>query len=439
MILRPTGVLGRLRRSLAQEQGAVGVLVAICLVFVFLPFAALAINVGSMYQAQRQAQAAADAGALAGADDLGTSTASSATSDGTTYATTNYPGSTANVTCAPPPPSATTPCTNAAASQVTVRVTGTTPTFLGGFLGLPTATVGATAVAGVGPGVPCATPGNTCDAIFSMNTACGTSGSPTYGTTFNGSSDAITGGVHSNSGIDLIGGSQSLGPTTYSNGANCTMKQGGSGDAFTSGPTAEAPITTWPDDYRTVLTACGGTGQVACTGPGGTPSYCTAAQANYTFGNGADALATGNVYCAYGTSTTPSDPATWNGLITFQSGSLGTSSSPILGTFIAGTISIQHQSYLSVQSSTPTYPLFYATGSGTCSSSTVGGVCMSAAGNGLTGPIFSPNGTVQFNGAGSTANFLEGQDVTLVGGSFSGDGPTVPSGGTSGGGVALLQ
>ena len=80
-------------------------------------------------------------------------------------------------------------------------------------------------------------------------------------------------------------------------------------------------IPTWPDDFSQILTACGGAGQVACTGPGGTPSYCTKAAPNFTFTNPTSSnVVTNNVYCAYGTGT-PSDPATWQtGLIFFQVG-----------------------------------------------------------------------------------------------------------------------
>ena len=41
----------------------------------------------------------------------------------------------------------------------------------------------------------------------------------------------------------------------------------------------------------------------------------------------------------------------------------------------------------------------------------------------VSGGIFAPNGTIEFNGNGSTANFLESKDVDLVGGGFTGDGP----------------
>ena len=72
------------------------VLVAGMLV-VILGMAALAIDVGSFYQAQRQAQSAADAAALAASQDLPTNT-NAAANDGTTYGLKNFPTSTVVVT-----------------------------------------------------------------------------------------------------------------------------------------------------------------------------------------------------------------------------------------------------------------------------------------------------------------------------------------------------
>ncbi len=418
----------KLKSRSLDQRGAVLVIVAICLP-IFLGMAALAIDVGSFYQAERQAQAAADAGALAGAADL-PGTFSTAQSDATSYVSKNFPAATAVVT----QPTGTT-------NEVQVTVSASTPSFFGHIFGVTSANVSASAVAAeTAAFTPCSTPGNGCYAIFASDSNCGTTGSPNYGVTFNGSGDTITGGVHSNGSIDLIGGSQTLGPTTNGpTASNCTTKQGGGGDSFTSGPTPEAPIPSWPDDYTQILTACGGSGQVACTGPGGTPSYCTHAAANYTFSNGGTTDITNNVYCAYGTGT-PSDPSTWNGLIYFQSGSLGTSSSPLYGTWIGGTIEVGHTSYLATQTTTPSYPVFYAAGSGNCSSASSGGVCMTASGSGVSGGIFAPNGTIEFNGNGSTANFLESKDVTLVGGGFTGDGPLDSGGGGSSPGTeALIQ
>ena len=89
-------MLERSRRRGADESGVVIVLVAVLMV-VILGVAALAIDIGSIYKAQRQAQSAADTGALAASQDLPSSTVA-ATTDGGNYATTNYPGATASVT-----------------------------------------------------------------------------------------------------------------------------------------------------------------------------------------------------------------------------------------------------------------------------------------------------------------------------------------------------
>src|SRR6516165_6170804 len=85
-------LLGCLGDRARDETGATAVIVAVILV-VLLGCAALAIDIGSFYQAQRQAQAAADAAALAGAADLPGST-SSATTDVTSYVNSNDPGAT---------------------------------------------------------------------------------------------------------------------------------------------------------------------------------------------------------------------------------------------------------------------------------------------------------------------------------------------------------
>ncbi len=102
-----------------------------------LGMAALAIDIGSFYKAQRQAQSAADAGALAASQDLPGST-SSATTDGNTYALKNYPGATATVT----------PNYNNVPGEVQVSVTADTPSFFGRIFGITKATVSASAVAG---------------------------------------------------------------------------------------------------------------------------------------------------------------------------------------------------------------------------------------------------------------------------------------------------
>ena len=385
-----------------------------------LAMAAFAIDVGSWYQVQRHAQGTADAAALAGAQDL-PAAQTTATADATSYVSKNMPGATPTITF----PTST---------EIKVVVSTTAKSFLGGLLNVTSANVSASAVASETPGgSTCSSPGVGCYAIYASDANC----SSNYSVIFNGAGNTVTGGVQSNGSIDLIGGSQQLGPTYYSNGSGCKVTTGGSGDTYTSGPTAQAPLTAWPFDYSQILTACGGTGQVACTGPGGTPSYCTQAAASYDYPT--NAISTNNVYCAYGTGT-KSDPSTWNGLIYFHSGSFGSSTTPLYGTWIGGTIEVGRQSFLAPQASTPNYPVFYATGSGNCSSSSNGGICMVASGSGVNGGMFAPNGTIEVNGGSGTANFLESKDVNLVGGSFTGDGPTTGTVvSSSAGSSALLQ
>jgi len=448
-------------RFRGDERGQTLVVVALAMV-VMVGMLALAVDVASWYQKRHQAQLAADAAALAAAHCLASTNCTSTAPGGdaalvaTTYAAANGV------------PLTSTNQVSFDSSTVTVSETTPAPVFFGAVAGIHSVTASTAAAAkwSTTSSSACTTPGLGCYAIFASASvpitagvsSCSTSSSSQplpygSGVYFNGAGDVVTGSVHSNASIYFNGGSQTLGPTTYGNGTGCQTKTGGSGDTFSSGPAAEAPITTWPDDYSQVLTACGGSGQVACTGPNGTPSYCTKSKASYTFGNGADAIATNNVYCATGTigstwstpsgaqvTVSASDPTTWNGLIEFQSGTLGSSSTPIYGTWISGKIDVDHQAFLAPQSSTPGYPLFYSAGYGLCSSATDGAICMPGQNSQLTGALFAPNGEINFNGAGSTSNFLEGAYVNLTGGTFNGDGPTGNGGsGASPGTSQLVQ
>ena len=127
------GLLARLRHGAADESGVVIVLVAIIMVAI-LASAAVAIDLGSFYSAQRKAQAAADAGALAAAQDLVGTSSTSYSADGTTIATTNYPGATVTVS-------------QPTSSTAKVVVNASTPVLFGHFLGMKQENVSATAVA----------------------------------------------------------------------------------------------------------------------------------------------------------------------------------------------------------------------------------------------------------------------------------------------------
>jgi Flp pilus assembly protein TadG len=126
-------IASRLAQRGKQESGVILVLTAILMV-VFLGMAALAIDVGSFYQAQRQAQAAADAGALAALNDLPTSP-TLAGADATTYAQQTFPGS----SVVPTSPATT----GGSATTIKVVVTKSTPSFFGNIFGITSVKVSA--------------------------------------------------------------------------------------------------------------------------------------------------------------------------------------------------------------------------------------------------------------------------------------------------------
>ncbi len=238
-------VMKRVRARAADEQGQSLVLVALAMVAV-IGMAALAIDASTWYQKHHQAQVAADSAALAfancmaNADSTGNQcTSSTDTTNATTQAITFAGDNGVTITSSNVSPNTTN-------KTVTVTAPDPAPSFFAKLFGV-TSTPTSTATASWLPPTSgaCTTPGNSCYAIFAMNSSCTVGSSESSGSplVLNGSSDTIDGGVHSNGSIDLVGGSQILGLTTYGNGSGCQTKQGGSGDLFTSGPTAEAPDT----------------------------------------------------------------------------------------------------------------------------------------------------------------------------------------------------
>lgn len=415
-------------RRARDERGAVLVIAAAIMVAV-LAMAAFAIDVGSWYQVERQAQGAADAAALAGARDLPASQAT-ATSDAKTYVGYNMQGDTPTIAVTFP-----------TSTEIKVTVTQVAPSFFGKTLGINSATVTESAVAQeTGGATTCSTPGNGCDAVFAMATSC--AGAPVV---FGGGTH-ITGGVVSNGSINVGGGGSSFGPTTYGNGSGCTVSPSGyagQNNTFASGPTSQAPVTSWPINYATDFPPCTGT---ACTGPGGTPSFCTQSTtaASETLQNYYPVnLTSGNIYCDVGTGTSGT-PTTWNGAITVNMGK-GT----VEATFAAGSVTMGGGDSLTAcgyaaagylvsgcSASVPVpvtgnYPLVYALGTGTSISNGGGGGT-------FLGDMFAPNGTI-YMGGGDATTFLEGQGVQVPSGGFTGDGPSSSGGGGGSGSTALIQ
>jgi hypothetical protein len=388
------------------------------MLFAFLGLAALAIDVGSFYQAQRQAQAAADAGALAGADALASgAAAASVTSTATAQANTNYP-------------SATAPTATVNGSSVTVNVANTTPAYFGAIFGVSKENVAARAVASGTPAATnCTTAGVNCQAVFAMDPNCANNGVSATAGSIN-----ITGGVHSNGSINDSSGGSTWGPTTYGPAAsNCSINYSQYSESFTAGPTSGPVISSWPIDYSVLYPACSSGGSVQCTGPNGTPSYCTYAAPNYTV----TSTPTQGIYCAYG-SGTPSDPHTYTGTVNFNNGGF-----PVTASYICGYVSIN----AGINSLTPyNYPtnhmLFYAAGADTGSGkSSVPAVNYAAGGYPAVGDTFAPNGTISVTAGINSTSFFEGKDVNLAAGGYTitGDGPTNPGSTTTSGIASLTQ
>jgi len=126
--LRPAG--------LAQERGAVAVVVALLMV-PLLGCAALAVDVAAVYSDRAQLHNAADAAALSVATDCATGTCGNTTATATTAVAANI---TANITVA-------TPAVSVSGQRVTVTVTAQQTHWFAPVLGIDSSTVTATATA----------------------------------------------------------------------------------------------------------------------------------------------------------------------------------------------------------------------------------------------------------------------------------------------------
>jgi Putative Flp pilus-assembly TadE/G-like len=369
------------RRLRSEEDGVVLVIVAI-LMTVFIGFAALAIDLGSLDGAQQRAQAAADAGALAGAAALTTpSNTTAASSTATTLAKTNYPTGTPSVTTS--------------GNQVTVKVIANPPSFFG--KAFP---VSATAVAVPSIG------GGAAGAIFASDTSC-TGGGVSLGT--NGGF-TITGGVRS-SGSMTISSHQGVYPsTTYL----CNLNDGTTGDNYFNGATStpsEPTVNgtfpaTWPADYSAnfpvyPLTASG-------------DPNCTLVASDYNFQSLPSTTIANGVYCA--------------NTIEFNEGGLTCTC-----TFVAGSFQMNN----GPDNFTPAFQSlsFYD----------VNDTGLNVNSNGPNffngGVLFAPKASVTVNApSGNISGFVEAKDVTTNGGgsssTWTGTGPTIN--GTSSG-AALTQ
>jgi hypothetical protein len=442
-----------------EEGGAVIVIVAVLLT-AFLSSGALAIDLGSARQSETQAQSAADAAALAVSDAYSSGTTSIAALQNVaqTLVTANDPGAIAG-----------TPVLVAGAWKV--GVTGSSAGTLGGRFGHPSIPVSAAALAAVsttittstGTGtstqtttitntststvtststgtvtsMSCATVGNGCLALFASGTRCGADSGANSDPIVIGGGVNITGGAWSDGSINLGGGGTTFGPLTYKTGCSIsptgttnppTYKQ--NSNTFNGGfPVAAAALAPWPLDYSVDFPSCS---SPSCSGPLGTPSFCTKASTaspwsiqSYTPAT----LFTGQIYCAVGSGSAKT-PSTWNGALVIGGGAVSS-------TFIAGSISTDGGNQLAAcgysaggfaastcsapAPATSNYPLFYA----------VTGGISEPGGTNLKGDWFAPKGTIMVGGGTDFVSFLQAVTVNMSAGGISGDGPP-SSGGTIG-------
>jgi hypothetical protein len=349
---------------------------------------------------------------------------------------------------------------NTASGTVSVTAPASSPGIFAAVFGLSQTTQSANAAAGwtAGSSASCsASNASQCSAVYSGNTACPSTSSPTAsqspvsgfqdGNTGGGATPTVNGVVHSQGGITI----QNSGPSF-----NGTPPLTVAGNCYTSGNMPDYGKATqvasqpWPINYAAspYFTAC----TTTCTtvsGVANVPPYCTQATTSSTgfnftnVNNNPELPVSGNVYCSIGTGT-PSNPATWNGAIQIQANdpASGCSSTYPKVTFIGGNISFITNN---------------GGGTSICLSPQLDNCLMYSTGNvniyngtfQWTGNIFDPGGTIQLGSqsAGgdsdtSTSGMLEGWNVYLINVTLNltGDGP-IPgsSSSSSGGSDSLLQ
>lgn len=459
-----------MRRLRAEERGQSLVIIAVCMT-AMMGASAMAIDVASWYAKHHQAQVAADAAALAAANCLARAgvsgnpcTSTSDTSDAqalaVSYAAKN------GITITPSDVSV-----NTSTDTVTVTANTDAPAFFASLFGIHTATMTAGSGAsfkppttsttvtpttttvtttGTSSGNSACTASNAsqCSVIYTANPTCSSGDGITLGTSSSGGAALSISGVIHSEGEMTISNNFSVTPTAsltvagscYSSGTYPTANTNSTPSKLTATQVASE---TWPVNYAAspYFTACT-TSCTTVTGVADVPSYCTQATTSstgFTFyqNNGVYVLPqNGNVYCAIG-SGTPSNPATWNGPITFETSvpqygsgcSSSSNSSFTSATFIGGAITSENSEVCM----TPALYncLFYSTSSITLY-------------NGQfywAGDIFDPGGTVQIGTASSggeqmysvPSGMIEAENFTIQNGQIDqmqGDGPVISGSGT---------
>jgi len=429
------------KRFRRDERGQALILVALAMV-VLVAASALAVDVANWYQARHRAQVAADAAALAAANCMahqGITRTGSPTCTTTTDAATVATDYAAQNGVSIP-----TSDVSFNSSTVTVTTPNPTPGLFSGLFGIhsvqPTA-VAAAKWSAVNTNNCSSSDQNigACYLMFARDSNCAHN---SISITHNGNGTA-NGGIWSDGSYQLNNtGVARFNTVVYGNGSGCAYNFSGNNNVTygPGSPQQQPPINSWPRDWTTVITACGGTGN-AC-GASGTPSFCTQSAANFT----SLTPAANQVYCAYGTGSL-NDPSTWTGQIVVSGKGTFTDS------FIAGYVSLVlgpgASSITAALTNSLGSLLIYANGTDVASpidaSCTVSSQCVAEVQKqskvDMTGDVFVPNGTVNIDsqGNGTLTTFIEAQDIAVnAGGGITGDGPSAGFGGTPLPGADLL-
>lgn len=242
-----------------HERGSVVILIAALWLGLF-GLAALAVDAGFLYQAQRGVQAAADAAVMAGLPTMSTDNARSmAVASG--YATGNV---TASIT----------------GSNLTVNIGVVQPRFFGAIFGVPVKTLHGIATGHTLPSLP---------AVYALNPSCAG-----VGVRFDGGTVAITGSMKSAGPMSFLTGpvATTSGPITYA--ASCPAPVN-HGEAFAGGAPTPGPVGPDPLGYTLAAFPVCDCGSLTLPGNLNVGSMCP-----FTSGNVSGGTLAPGIICANG-------------------------------------------------------------------------------------------------------------------------------------------
>ena len=195
------------------ERGAIAILVAALWMTLF-GLAAMAVDAGYLYQSQRGLQAVADSAVMAGLPSLGGSQTTAHDNAVTMLTANGYSSAVSTVT--------------ASATQLTVTIQSTQPTFFGGIFGLHSKQLNVTSVGQINAVAGAA--------MYAINSSC--SG---VGIRIDGGPATISGPVESNGAMDFATGPNSTTNSSVLYSPSCSLTQNNGNNGGSPMPGAAGP------------------------------------------------------------------------------------------------------------------------------------------------------------------------------------------------------